>query len=98
MDVAIKLMLFQDGTSLQASSPPPSCPSTPCAGGDRGAGGASGPAGVSPAEQRTSERCQMILREAAVCCSMSHPNVVATYHYEVRAPDSHAPYTLNYRP
>ena len=26
---------------------------------------------------------QMVLREAAVCCSMSHPNVVATYHYEV---------------
>ena len=26
---------------------------------------------------------QMALREAAVCCSVSHPNVVATYHYEV---------------
>ena len=27
---------------------------------------------------------QLVLREAAVCCSMAHPNVVATYHYEVR--------------
>ena len=26
---------------------------------------------------------QQALREAAVCCSMSHPNVVATYHHEV---------------
>ena len=26
---------------------------------------------------------QLVLREAAVCCSMCHPNVVATYHYEV---------------
>ena len=26
---------------------------------------------------------QLVLREAAVCCSMSHPNVVATYHFEV---------------
>ena len=25
----------------------------------------------------------MVLREAAVCCSMAHPNVVATYHFEV---------------
>ena len=25
----------------------------------------------------------MVLREAAVCCSMAHPNVVATYAYEV---------------
>ena len=26
---------------------------------------------------------QVVLREAAVCCSLSHPNVVATYHFEV---------------
>ena len=26
---------------------------------------------------------QLVLREAAVCYSMSHPNVVATYHYEL---------------
>ena len=26
---------------------------------------------------------QQVLLEAAVCCSMAHPNVVATYHYEV---------------
>ena len=26
---------------------------------------------------------QLAVREAALCCSMSHPNVVATYHYEV---------------
>lgn len=26
---------------------------------------------------------QLVLREAAVCTSMAHPNVVATYHYEV---------------
>ena len=26
---------------------------------------------------------QQVLLEAAVCCSISHPNVVATYHYEV---------------
>ena len=26
---------------------------------------------------------QHVLREAAVCCSVLHPNVVATYHYEV---------------
>ena len=26
---------------------------------------------------------QLVLREAAVCCSMCHPNVVTTYHYEV---------------
>ena len=40
---------------------------------------------------------QMVLREAAVCCSMSHPNVVATYHYEVlRASAFHdAPSGLN---
>ena len=26
---------------------------------------------------------EVAVHEAAVCCSMSHPNVVATYHYEV---------------
>ena len=26
---------------------------------------------------------QFVLREAAVCCSVCHPNVVATYRYEV---------------
>ena len=29
------------------------------------------------------DRRQMALREAAVSCSVTHPNVVATYHYEV---------------
>ena len=31
---------------------------------------------------------QLVLREAAVCCSMSHPNVVATYHFEVLQADA----------
>ena len=26
---------------------------------------------------------QKVLHEAAMCCSMSHPNVVATYNYKV---------------
>ena len=26
---------------------------------------------------------QLVLREAAVACSVAHPNVVATYHYKV---------------
>ena len=29
------------------------------------------------------EARQMVLREAALCCSMAHANVVATYHFEV---------------
>ena len=35
---------------------------------------------------------QLVLREAAVCSSVCHPNVVATYHYEVlQASSFHAP-------
>ena len=61
MDVAVKVMLFQNSLKPkrkkkeqeQEHVPRPVC--------DR----------------------QMVLREAAVCSSVSHPNVVATYHYEV---------------
>ena len=42
-------------------------------------GGGLGQAGTSDAH----ETRQLVLREAAVCCSLSHPNVVATYHYEM---------------
>ena len=37
---------------------------------------------------RVAEIRQMVLREAAVCCSMSHPTVVATYHFEVLQADA----------
>ena len=46
MDVAVKIMLFQNSTQADVTR-------------------------------------QLVLREAAVSCSLSHPNLVATYHYEV---------------
>ena len=35
------------------------------------------------ADRGKEEARKLVLREAAICCSLSHPNVVATYHYEV---------------
>ena len=64
MDVAIKIMLFQD--SPRQVPAPHDDADEPCK-------GASG----------DTDTRQLVLREVAVCCSMSHPNVVATYHYEI---------------
>ena len=64
MDVAIKIMLFQN--TPQRVPAPHGYADEPCKG----------------ASKQMDTR-QLVLREAAVCCSMSHPNVVATYHYEV---------------
>ena len=64
MDVAVKIMLFQNSTQLVPA--PHSAAEDP----------------NNSARKRMDTR-QLVLREAAVCCSMSHPNVVATYHYEV---------------
>ena len=55
MDVAIKIMMFQQRGKL----------------------------GVGGGGSKEDETCQQVLREAALCCSMAHPNVVATYHFEV---------------
>ena len=63
MDVAVKIMLFQNPTRPLHD--------------DAGAGG------PNKGAHKQMDTRQLVLREAAVCCSMSHPNVVATYHYEV---------------
>ena len=68
MDVAVKVMLFQN-------TPKP---------------------GAKKKEQEDGPRHEcdrhVVLREVAVCSSVSHPNVVATYHYEVlQASSFHAP-------
>ena len=57
MDVAIKIMLFQNTADPSHGL----CGSSVIRAADR----------------------QRVLREAATCMSMSHPNVVATYHYEI---------------
>ena len=58
MDVAVKIMLFQNTAALDRV--------------------------LDVALEKALEKArQLVLREAAVCCSMSHPNVVATYHFEV---------------
>ena len=64
MDVAIKIMLFQD--SPRRAPAPHDDADDP----------------FNDASRDPDTR-QLVLREAAVCCSMSHPNVVATYHYEI---------------
>ena len=56
MDVAVKVMLFQNMT-LAATN--------------------------SAAEVKLQLARKLVLQEAALCCSMSHPNVVATYNYDV---------------
>ena len=43
---------------------------------------ATAPLGTGPRLPRVCNQ-QQVLLEAAVCCSVAHPNVVATYHYEV---------------
>ena len=63
MDVAVKIMLFQNTTPASAAN---------------NAAGLKG--GRVCAFQLARKR---VLQEAALCCSMSHPNVVATYHYDV---------------
>ena len=81
MDVAVKVMLFQNSAAPEMATTrgssfnldPPS-KENEVSGGGSGAGG--GAQGEDPARK-------MVLQEAAVCCSMSHPNVVATYHFEV---------------
>ena len=62
MEVAVKIMLFQNTAALMAA--------------------ASKDLGVKKGGKEDMAR-QLVLREAAVCCSVSHPNVVATYHFEV---------------
>ena len=62
MEVAVKIMLFQNTAALMAA--------------------ASKDLGVKKGGKEDMAR-QLVLREAAVCCSVSHPNVVATYYYEV---------------
>ena len=64
MDVAIKIMLFQN--SPQHAPAPQGDADDPNKGG-----------------RKHADTRQLVLREAAVCCSLSHPNVVATYHFEV---------------
>ena len=64
MDVAVKIMLFQNSTQ-RVSAPHDAAEDL-----------------KNSARKRLDTR-QLVLREAAVCCTMSHPNVVATYHYEV---------------
>ena len=64
MDVAVKMMLFQNSTQ-RVSAPHDAAEDL-----------------KNSARKRLDTR-QLVLREAAVCCTMSHPNVVATYHYEV---------------
>ena len=69
LDVAVKVMLFQNTTT-------PSSNSSTGMEQMQQQGPSLGVFGGKAARQR-------VLREAAVCCSVSHPNVVATYHYEV---------------
>ncbi len=57
MDVAVKIMLFQN-TTLAAS------------------------ATNNAAEVKLQLARKLVLQEAALCCSMAHPNVVATYNYD----------------
>ena len=64
MDVAVKIMLFQNSTKR--------VPASHNAAED-----------LNKNARKHTDTRQLVLREAAVCCSMSHPNVVATYHYEV---------------
>ena len=65
--MAVKIMLFQNSNTL--NSGPPRVSLIPTASADKHV--------INVGDR------QQILREAALCCSMSHPNVVATYHYEV---------------
>ena len=57
MDVAVKIMLFQNTTLASAQN--------------------------SAADVKVQLARKLVLQEAALCCSMSHPNVVATYNYDV---------------
>ena len=68
MPVAVKVMLFQNTAKHIMSSESDVV-------SQRLKGGAGG--------DRVLETRQLVLREAAVCCSVCHPNVVATYRYEV---------------
>ena len=79
LDVAVKIMLFQNTPSSGISTPPHQGPPRGCADGEPKAG-AHQRRGSS---QQEDPARQKVLREAAVCCSMSHPNVVATYNYKV---------------
>ena len=68
MDVAVKIMLFQNSNPTMVASS--------SKGTDRGSG-------YCPSNTEDPPARRLVLREAAVCCSVSHPNVVATYYYEV---------------
>ena len=78
MDVAVKVMLFQN------SAPP-------CMSATRGFSSYLippskenvGPAGAGGGAPNVDLARRMVLQEAALCCSMAHPNVLATYHFEV---------------
>ena len=71
MDVAVKIMLFQNTTRAAAAAAASAT--------DDGVGFKEG-AGCCT---RALARKRRVLQEAALCCSMSHPNVVATYNYDV---------------
>ena len=62
MEVAVKIMLFQNTAAIMAA--------------------ASRDLDMQEGGKEEMAR-RFVLREAAVCCSVSHPNVVATYHFEV---------------
>ena len=79
MDVAVKIILFQNTPGSGISTPHHQGPPRGCVDGEPKAG-AHQRRGSSQQEDPSRQK---VLREAAVCCSMSHPNVVATYHYEV---------------
>ena len=73
MDVAIKIMLFQNSPQ-QAPVPH---------GDVDGPNKGDADDDLNKGDSKLTDTRQLVLREAAVCCSMSHPNVVATYHFEV---------------
>ena len=73
MDVAIKIMLFQNSPQ-QAPVPH---------GDVDGPNKGDADDDLNKGDSKLTDTRQLVLREAAVCCSMSHPNVVATYHYEI---------------
>ena len=80
MDVAVKVMLFQNSAPPRMSTSGDSSFLVPPSKENTAPGEGPGAGGSAPGEDLAR---QMVLREAAVCCSMAHPNVVATYHFEV---------------
>ena len=70
MDVAVKIVLFQNTAALTAAA-------------SKDLQAKRQKKGRKEEVAKEEMARQLVVREAAVCCSVSHPNVVATYHYEV---------------